>query len=343
MKMNNIKKISLALALMMIIACLLSIGALADNKPTTVATSWSVSADKSQLKNDTDGRVYDLYYTENSIYKVSSTIYVFANNIYTSDYYWSSLYQNPEYKEAVWTPGDYQNDIFVTAQGKKDLDAFLSGDIGSFWLTDYSPQYRAAMDRKNISAWDKALRDGVNTQSFEVKDIIPSNKVFVYEIHAMDKSETFTYAYGAIYQLGADEYWYVNYYELSNDHFNADGQFSYRSGSITMTRLEDAEAVSALIASVDYCYTEYVYEDDGSESVVVESDDNGYWVFLWVAYAVCFLLPPIPVIVVGAILPHIKRIGKPKYWFILMAFALLWLIAAILLGVLQAVMMFMLI
>ena len=343
MKMNNIRKISLALALVMIIACLLSIGALADNKPTTVVTSWTQSEDKSQLKNNTDGRVYDLYYTDIPIYDVPSIVYVFANNIYTSDYYWSTLCQNPDYKEAVWAFGNYQNDIFVTAQGKKDLDDFLAGDIGSFWLIDQSPQYRAALSKENVAALDKALHDGVNTQNFEVKDIIPSNKRFVYEIHAMDKSETFTYAYGAIYQLGADEYWYVNYFELSNEYFNADGQFSYRSGSVTMTRLEDAEAVSALIASADYCDTKYFYEDDGSKSGTMESDDTGSWIFLWVAYVVFILLPPIPVIAVGAILPHIKRIGKPKYWYILMAFAILWLVAAILLGVLQAVMTSMLI
>ena len=341
MKMNNIKKISLALALVMIIACLLSIGALADNKPTTVVTSWTQSEDKSQLKNNTDGRVYDLYYTDIPIYDVPSIVYVFYRNIYTSDYYWSELCQNPDYKEAVWAFGNYQNDIFVTAQGKKDLDAFLAGDIGSFWLIDQSPQCRAALSKENVAALDKALHDGVNTQSFEVKDIIPSNKRFVYEIHAMDKSETFTYAYGAIYQLGADEYWYVNYFELGNEHFDANGEFSYRRGSVTMTRIEDTEAVRAMIASTDYSYPNYIYENSGSNTV--ETDDTGSWIFLWVAYAVFILLPPIPVIAVGAILPHIKKIGKPKYWFILMAFAILWLVAAILLGVLMAVMTSMLI
>ena len=101
------------------------------------------------------------------------------------------------------------------------------------------------------------------------------------------------------------------------------------------------ESVRAMIASTDYSYPNYIHENSGSNTV--ETDDTGSWIFLWVAYAVFILLPPIPVIAVGAILPHIKKIGKPKYWFILMAFAILWLVAAILLGVLMAVMTSMLI
>lgn len=339
MKMNNIRKIALALALVMIIASLFSISVLADNIPFV---SWSLSDSKTELKNGSDGRVYNLYRTEVPLNEVSSTIYVYSDTVDYKDGYYpvSTIYQNPDYKDAVWIDGYYGNDIFVTAQGKKGLDAFLAGDVGSFWLTDQD-LYREIMATEKVAAFDKALHDGINTQSFEVKNLSPEGKIEVYEILAMDKSRTFAYVYGAIYQLDVDEYWYVNYYELGNEYFDANGEFSYRRGSVTMTRLEDSEAVRAMIAATDYFYPNYVYEDDGR--VVEEPDDTGTWMFFWVAYVLCFLLPPIPLIAVGAILPFIKKLGKPKYWFIFMAFAILWLIAALLLGILMIVMMFMLI
>ena len=108
-----------------------------------------------------------------------------------------------------------------------------------------------------------------------------------------------------------------------------------------MTKIDDAQAVNFMIADMSYIYSEYVYENNGSATV--ETDDMGYWVFLWIVYFVCFLLPPVPLIIVGFILPFIKKLGKPKYWFIFMAFALLWLIAALILAVLMIIMMIMLI
>ena len=337
--MNNIRKISLALALVMIIASLFSVSVLADNIPFV---GWSLSDTKTELKNDTEGINYHLYDTGVNVNAVPFTIYVYADTVnYNDSYYETSIYQNPDYIDAVWVDGYYGNDIFVTDKGESELEAFLAGDVGSFWMSDQWSSQRGKINSESVEEFDKALHDGVNTAIFEVKNLVPSGKIEVYEILAMDKSKTFTYVYGAIYKLGADEYWYVNYYELGNEYFDANGDFSYRRGSVTMTKIEDAQAVNFMIADMRSFYSDYVYENNGS--VAVETDDTGYWVFLWVVYFVCFLLPPVPLMIVGFILPFIKKLGKPKYWFIFMAFALLWLIAALLLGILMIVMMFMLI
>ena len=348
MKMNNIRKISLSLALVMIIASLFSISALADNMPYV---AWSVSDDLTELKNETIGTEYHLYNTGINVFTEPSNIYVYAGTInedgsvsYGDSYYGgSSIYQNPDYKDAVWIEGYYVgyygNNIFVTDKGERELEAFLSGDVGSFWLSQ-SYYYRTHIDANTVADFDKALHDGVNTKSFDVKDIEPSVKIEVYEIYAMDKSETFTYVYGAIYKLGMGEYWYVNYHELGNQYFDANGDFSYRRGSVTMTKIEDAEAIDSMLGRTLYFYPDYVYENDGS--VIEETDDTGLWIVFWIAYILCFVLPPIPMIIVGFILPFFKKLGKPKYWFIFVAFALLWLIAALVLAVLAIVMMFIL-
>ena len=338
MKMNNIKKISLALALVMIIASLFSISTLADNNPFTV---WSLSDAGTELENKSEGIKYQLYNTGINVDAEPFTTYVYADTVnYNDSYYETAVYQNPDYKDAVWVNGYYGYDIFVTAQGKRDLEAFLAGDVGSFWLTDQDI-YRTKMNSETVAELDEALHNGVNTQTFEVKNLSPAGKIEVYEILAMDKNKTFTYVYGAIYKLDVNEYWYVNYYELGNEYFNSDGQFSYRRGSVTMTRIEDSESVNSMIADTRYLYTDYVYENDGN--TVEETDGIGHWVMLWIIYVLCFILPPIPLIIVGFILPFIKKLGKPGYWFIFMAFALLWLIAALMLAVLMIVMMFMLI
>ena len=341
MKMNNIRKIALTLALVTIIASLFSISVFAENNPFV---AWSLSDAKTELKNETEGIKYHRYNTGISVDAEPSITYVYANGVNYDDSYYgyeAAICQNPDYKDAVWVDGYDGYDIFVTDKGENDLKAFLSGDVGSFWLSDGYTD-RTHIEKETLNAFDKALHDGVNTATFEVKDLAPGGKIAVYKILAMDKSKTFTYVYGAIYQLDTDEYWYVNYYELGNEYFDSYGEFSYRRGSVTMTKIEDAEAVSGMIADMDYFYSEYVYEDDGS---IVEEDDTVLVILLlfWIVYIACFVLPPIPLAIIGFILPFIKKLGKPRYWFIFMAFALLWLIAALPIGVLMTVVIFMLI
>ena len=337
MKMNNIRKISLSLALVMIIASLFSVSVFADNNPFAV---WSVSDDKTELTNESEGIKYHRYNTGISVDAEPSITYVYANGVNYDDSYYgyeSAICQNPEYKDAVWIEGYYGDEIFVTDKGERELEAFISGDIGSFYLSDVDV-YRLKISPETVEELDRALHDGTNTQSFDVRELGMTVKNEVYQILAMDKSQTFTYVYGAIYKLGVDEYWYVNYYELSNEYFDADGNFSYRRGSVTMTRIEDAEAINSMLADTRYFYTEYVYENDGS-TPDGETDETGTWGFIWIAYILCFVLPSVPMIIVGFILPFIKKLGKPGYWFIFMAFAILWLIAALLLAFLLVALM----
>ena len=113
MKMNNIRKISLSLALVMIIASLFSISVFADNTPFAV---WSVSDDKTELTNESEGIKYHRYNTGISVDAEPSITYVYANGVNYDDSYYgyeSAICQNPEYKDAVWIEGYYGDDIFV--------------------------------------------------------------------------------------------------------------------------------------------------------------------------------------------------------------------------------------
>ena len=49
----------------------------------------------------------------------------------------------------------------------------------------------------------------------------------------------------------------------------------------------------------------------------------------WLFYALVGFIIPLPLLALGIILPNIKKLGRPKYWYILAALALLWIVLAL--------------
>ena len=147
-----------------------------------------------------------------------------------------------------------------------------------------------------------------------------------------DGTESFCKKYGALYLI--DEAWYyINYDTLENDKFDADGNFSYRRGTVELSKLSDELAKKIDIAndSKDILYTVYTYEEDEFvEDFEHEYFDESFGVALfWVVFSlVCLALPAF--IAVGAfIVARLDKLGRPKYWYIVSLIALVWIVSSV--------------
>ena len=127
---------------------------------------------------------------------------------------------------------------------------------------------------------------------------------------------------------------YVRFDTLDNTHFDADGNFSFRSGEVPLTPLNDAmsaEAREAINARMTEGMT--VYEDP----TLGELPETLVLILFWIVYVILGFLCPLPFIAVGVILPLIKPLGKPKYWLLSAILGALWVLLAIILMILLIV------
>ncbi len=329
MKKNYIQKISFALVAILLLVNLFVVVAFANHEDSV---KWWLTDDQLQITNETEGITYSYAFYGVSLRPASKIIYVYSQYL---SYYESYVNINRNYPEVIWLNDDNGNaEIFVTETGYADIKSFVEGNIGSLRL-EFGDRMAEDISRDMVAEWDEAIRSDSNTEVFDVRDIKPSGKkVQVYYISAVDVSKTLSYNYGAIYRLSDGEYWYVNYTDLPNNYFDADGNFSYRGGSVRMTRLSDTSDLEGIISNAKYIDNDYIYEWDSFEYEIDEKETDTWLTLFWAFYTVCVIIPPIPMILLGFILPFIKKLGKPKYWYSLLAFALLWLIFAIALAIL---------
>ena len=123
--------------------------------------------------------------------------------------------------------------------------------------------------------------------------------------------------HGAIY-VSDGAYYYLNYVNLGNQHFDANGYFSYRSGEVMLTR---AEAYRGGIKEALDPLTEESWP--GSAEGVLY-DGKAVMVLFWIGFALLGFIAPIPFFVLGILLSRSKKPGSPKYWRILSYIAVAW-------------------
>jgi hypothetical protein len=134
---------------------------------------------------------------------------------------------------------------------------------------------------------------------------------------------------GAVYRLDDGKDYYVHYLSLGNQYFDAEGNFSYRSGSVSLTVLgEDLSRELDKVREqvVPNGYTYYEYED--SETPLFSETT------FWVLYSIMGFVAPVPLFILGLVLSYSKKPGYPKYWRILSVIAALWILFAAILMIL---------
>ena len=135
MKKEAFRKKLLFTALFLAIAQLFSLVAYA----TQDTVDWELSGAELVLSNGET--TYEYYAPSVNIYPCASSIYVYSDEVemsYEAENFGDTcgVEMGMENSEIVWLTGYSGNYYYATKEGKKDLDAFIAGDVGSFRLQE---------------------------------------------------------------------------------------------------------------------------------------------------------------------------------------------------------------
>ena len=326
-RIKVLKNLAFLLTALIILTQLFTLSPLAD---ISAGTEWSISDDEQNLTNESEGITYTYFWSEVALRPDSKYVYVYDQAIWYMDesyFYISGNLGNPN---AVWIEIADGYHIFVTSTAKADLISFTEGKSGNYFIANDDGE-RAEISKNVIAKLSENYKNRVDTESFDVR-YLKSNKVC--DIIVQDESKTFAYTKGAIFSQNGD-WWYVDYTALDVSYFDANGNFSYYHGRpVNMTKV-DQETASVISERKNNMQPYEVFYD--YEIVISDGSLNGDSDFLysslvsifWVVYFALIVLPAVVLVPVGCILPFMKKLGRPRYWFIVAGLAALWLILAL--------------
>ena len=282
---------------------------------------WELSEDGGELRRD-DGRVYYLLEDEIGVYQYVFKAYCFANEVP-----YGTIYATHSDSEIVWVEQMYENPRFyATEEGYKQFLELIEGRTEKFRFNFDGYMDTEILADGFITALDAYV--GVGTAvTVDVKELRNTER---YDVVATDESETFGLTHGAVYRAeGA--YYYLNYAELPNNFFDADGNFSYRGGEVTLTLLDSTleSAVNAALETLMERDMENVWEDDSFDFGAVEYTETSMVVF-WIFYALIGFILPLPILILGIVLAN-RRKYRSKYWYVMVGMAGAWMLVSLIL------------
>lgn len=166
-----------------------------------------------------------------------------------------------------------------------------------------------------------------NPLTVEVRALKSAGKMTVYYFNADD---SLYYPHGAIYEYESKHY-YINYDVLDNSYFDANGDFAYLRGSVTMFPLENEHA-NRLTNLQNESDDSYWHETESDRDLLNEMEQISVKeakrtiAFCLVAVNI---IPSVSLFCYG-LFDYIKKKSKKNiYAYIIMASSLIWLICGI--------------
>ena len=343
MKKNFAKKIALVIAFLLIFvnvfmlsSCTGTVSEIPDG-----AVDWTLSKDMKTLTNETEGVAYTLYESFPFVFNAVGDVYVYCDTVtwFLNDNYSPSsvVYRPIKYCGVVWIELDGARYYYVTEKGKAMLETLRNGEAGSYHLRRENSEYYQSeeVDKSIISNGDSDLRNGVNVEKINVGLL---DNYDAYYIEAFDELGQFSYNYAAVFTQDDNDFLYVNLADIDHQLLNEYGRIHYDGlGEINVTHLNSRnilEMRSCISGEIEYLYTMYEYEID---ELYEYENDAAYDVLVvlsslifWMSVVFVGFILPLPFLVLGFSLAFIKKLGRPKYWLWVSAFALLWIAFAIL-------------
>jgi hypothetical protein len=308
-----------AFAAVLLLACTLALPISATKESATPpegAREWDLSEDGKTLTSGFD--VYTLYTLPVGYYLDYYSYYEYANPTDT----YADVVSYEKDGAFVWLKKSTPT-FYATEAGAKSLDAFLEGEVGKYRLNDAEYPNTSALTAETVDALEALTAAGKSKKTTEVSALRNAER---YDVTAHDKTDTVATVVGAVYHMDG-VYYYLGYQGLGNQFFDADGNFSYRSGSVELVPLDATltETVEDAIDRLDYERVEYEYEGDEYDSSPLFGNKEDSISAFWCATVFFGILLPIAPLVIGLVLPHSQKRGYPKYWYVLAITAALWI------------------
>jgi len=311
-----------------ILVCFLVLAQFLAVSASAAVVEWSLSEDDTVLTRG--DRVYRLYDTAPfRLYPDSAKVYEFYQKLYfrVEGDYWNISAADVD-TEIVWGVNSM---IYATEAGTQALDAFVEGEVATYRLKDPYSRECAVLERSVYEGMSQAAATAAKRRV----DVSELKRVERHDLVAYEATDAIAYVSGAIYVLD-DTLYYLDYRTLGNQYFDADGNFSYRKGSVELTPLDDGltEAIEDTVRDYAVRSTVYTHEQSSGEPEYPVYGSDSSVAGFWVCLVFLGFLAPIPFLVIGLVLPHSQKRGYPKYWYALAGLAALWMLFALLLAIL---------
>lgn len=308
MKRNTIlsKKICVLPVLVLVIAQLMSVFAFADAKEFI---SWTMSLDCSVIEGN--GRTYTKYeYADVEVDALD--VYQYAGNICPSSGEEYKIYAPSHDSELIWIQKTDMIEIYATEEGRADIESFLRGEGEIFRISNSAGQ-KGDIEAAVVSTMNASDK----TREIDVRELRAAE---CYEILAYDATDALSYKYGAVFSYGG-EFLFVRYSELANNCFDADGNLSFRSGTLSMKALDGETVGKIKLASENMSYRSaaHHYENISDATPAIPK------AFFWLCCLFVGFVLPLPMLALGLILPRFKLLSRPRAWYSLAILALAWM------------------
>jgi|GEM_PF-3278445 len=278
---------------------------------------WELSDDQKTL---TDGqKEYVRYTLPLGVYAEPDYEYLYKQKVL--DGY--TVFSTEKGGDLVWF-GDYPDYcVYVTIEAKGALDAFVHQDrSGVFRLTGDHGYMESALDAELIQKLNALGEETVTMDVTELEDL------FLYDLRLYESNNVFYKTYGAIYKIEGKLY-YLCYRDLPNNHFDANGDFSYRSGTVTLTKTDEetAQALSEAVDRLEHRAYDRDYEGGNRDG----EDDYEEGFSFRVAFVFWGFVLPILFIGMGLLLPRFFKTRFGAHWRYLAYGSTAWFVLALIL------------
>ncbi len=332
--MKYIKKLY---AILLCISLMLSLPLMASAESTVETEEtpdWIVSDDQSTLFYG------DLVYTRYDLYPYDwfrpYDLYSYSQDIETDDPYLSTVGHPAHVIEGQVTVNydiavvynyfgsgaDYR--VYVTAQGAASLKDYRTGNYSQYHLTDgYSMS--APISYNLVQDWDIHWDLDAFVMNGYSKEATELGQMDYYEIIGYDETVTFAHVVGAVFDDNGT-YLFVDYDSLDNSYFDANGNLSFRQGTVPVLVLDqqDENAINEVIDQLEYYSPNIIAEE-------IEPLEATVSILLFLVFASPFLyLLPIALMIFGIIMSTVKKVPNRKRWIWVIVLAAVWLLLAVL-------------
>lgn len=345
--MKRMKRLFALTLVLMLISCLsLSVFATEEPSETEQDYEWVLSEDNQTLTWGDE--VYTRYEIPENDWFRPYMFYEYNQTMDTGMYgtYYVDLIGQPVLEETeddvvicadMAIIYDYMADdavilVFVNEYGEQILDAYMAGQYEKYDLSfGYGYNNKCAPISENmVKTWNAATPD------LEI-DVTTLKDASHYEILGYDQTLTLAHVIGAVYEIDG-QYVYLHYDKLDNNHFDADGNLSFRSGTVPALRLnsQQTEVVDNAIEDAESFSVSMTYEQ-------TEPLEGGIAMILMVL----MLFPPMVMLpcitlVLGVTLACIRSVPGRGRWLLVAILSLLWILFAVILGLTLIILAFVL-
>ena len=230
---------------------------------------------------------------------------------------------------ADWTLPAYA--YFATDEAEAKLQTFFAGDARFYALDE---RVLIPAPQKNLIVENYAA--SADTLDVDVTTIEQENW---FPLVAKDETLLFSTQIGALLLVGEDWY-YVDFAALDNSHFDADGYFSFRSGTVTFKKLSgDAVTVVAAAAARTDDDVSPVLPEGMTLEDLQQTDELNSVISLaafWVLFVLVGFVLPLGGFITCLLLALRKK-AHARRWFVPFGIASAWLILSIVILILLLV------